>query len=34
MSKMSIQIFEKYAKEYDSWYDKNKFAYESEILAS
>ncbi len=33
MIKMSIEIFEKYAREYDSWYDKNKFAYESEILA-
>ena len=29
----NIEIFEKYAKEYDSWYDENRFAYESEILA-
>ncbi|MEW6009633.1 MAG: class I SAM-dependent methyltransferase [Candidatus Omnitrophota bacterium] len=26
-------IFDRYAKEYDSWYDKNKFAYLSELEA-
>jgi len=29
----SVKIFEKYAKEYDDWYDKNKFVYQSEVLA-
>jgi len=29
----NIQIFETYAWEYDQWFDENKYAYESEILA-
>jgi len=29
----SIEIFEKHAQEYDKWFDKNRFVYESEILA-
>jgi len=28
-----IQIFEKYAQEYDDWFDVNRFTFESEILA-
>ncbi|NOR47556.1 MAG: methyltransferase domain-containing protein [Methanosarcinaceae archaeon] len=28
-----MEIFEKYAKEYDEWFDANRFAYESEIQA-
>jgi ubiquinone/menaquinone biosynthesis C-methylase UbiE len=28
-----IQIFEKWAEEYDKWFDENRFAYESEALA-
>jgi ubiquinone/menaquinone biosynthesis C-methylase UbiE len=27
----SILVFEKFSKEYDGWYDANRFAYESEI---
>ena len=29
----SIEIFEKYAQEYDEWFDTNRFAYESEVRA-
>jgi ubiquinone/menaquinone biosynthesis C-methylase UbiE len=29
----SIEIFEKYAQEYDGWFDVNRFAYQSEVLA-
>ncbi|OGS40655.1 MAG: hypothetical protein A3K77_04310 [Euryarchaeota archaeon RBG_13_31_8] len=29
----SIQIFEKYAQGYDQWFGKNKYVYESEVLA-
>ena len=29
----SVEVFEKFAKEYDAWFDKNKLAYESELLA-
>ncbi|NOR48350.1 MAG: methyltransferase domain-containing protein, partial [Methanosarcinaceae archaeon] len=29
----SIEIFDKYAKEYDEWFDANRFAYVSEIQA-
>ncbi len=29
----SIEIFEKYAQEYDEWFDVNRFAYQSEVLA-
>ncbi len=29
----SIGVFEKFTKEYDTWFDKNKIAYESELLA-
>ncbi len=29
----SIEIFEKYAQEYDEWFDVNRFAYESEVRA-
>jgi ubiquinone/menaquinone biosynthesis C-methylase UbiE len=29
----NIQVFEKYVKEYDEWYEENRFAYESEIQA-
>jgi len=29
----SIQIFEKWAQEYDTWFDENKFTFESEVLA-
>lgn len=29
----SIEVFEKYAQEYDDWFEKNNFIYESEILA-
>jgi ubiquinone/menaquinone biosynthesis C-methylase UbiE len=29
----SIEIFEKYAKEYDDWFEKNKYVYKSEIKA-
>ncbi|MHC1635338.1 MAG: class I SAM-dependent methyltransferase [Candidatus Methanospirareceae archaeon] len=29
----SIEIFERYAQEYDEWFDANRFAYESEIQA-
>ncbi len=29
----SIEVFEKHAKQYDEWFEKNKFVYESEILA-
>ena len=29
----SIQVFEKWAQEYDEWFDINRFAYESEVLA-
>ncbi|MEK7396818.1 MAG: methyltransferase domain-containing protein [Candidatus Poribacteria bacterium] len=28
-----IQVFEKWAQEYDDWFDINRFAYESEVLA-
>jgi len=28
-----IQVFEKWAREYDEWFDINRFAYNSEILA-
>ena len=28
-----MNVFNKYTKEYDSWYDKNKYAYLSEIEA-
>ncbi len=28
-----IKPFEKYHKRYDDWFEKNRFAYESEILA-
>jgi len=28
-----VEIFEKYAEEYDGWFDKHRFAYESEIVA-
>jgi len=29
----SIEIFEKYAQEYDEWFEVNRFAYESEVRA-
>jgi len=29
----SIEIFERYAQEYDEWFDANRFAYESEVQA-
>jgi len=29
----NLRIFEKSAQEYDSWFDSNKFVYESEVLA-
>jgi ubiquinone/menaquinone biosynthesis C-methylase UbiE len=29
----SIEIFERYAQEYDEWFDANRFAYESEVRA-
>ncbi len=29
----SIEVFEEHALEYDRWFEENKFAYESEILA-
>lgn len=29
----SVEIFEKYAQEYDAWFDTNRFAYESEVRA-
>ncbi|HEC93071.1 MAG TPA: class I SAM-dependent methyltransferase, partial [Candidatus Atribacteria bacterium] len=29
----SIEIFEKYAREYDAWFDENRFVYESEVQA-
>ncbi len=29
----NIEIFEKYAQEYDEWFDRNRFVYESEVLA-
>ena len=29
----SIEIFEKYAQEYDEWFDMNRFTYESEVQA-
>ena len=28
-----IQIFDELAQEYDKWFDENRFAYESEVLA-
>jgi len=28
-----VKIFEKYAEEYDGWFDRHRFAYESEIVA-
>jgi len=31
--KENIQVFEMFAREYDSWFDTNRFAYESEVLA-
>jgi ubiquinone/menaquinone biosynthesis C-methylase UbiE len=31
--KENIQVFEMFAGEYDSWFDANRFAYESEVLA-
>jgi hypothetical protein len=30
---MAFEPFEKYAQKYDEWFDKNKFAYESELQA-
>jgi ubiquinone/menaquinone biosynthesis C-methylase UbiE len=29
----SVEIFEKHAKSYDEWFNRNRFVYESEILA-
>src|SRR3989337_219392 len=29
----NIQIFDELAQEYDKWFDENRFAYESEVLA-
>jgi ubiquinone/menaquinone biosynthesis C-methylase UbiE len=29
----NIQVFEKFAEEYDQWFDSNRFIYESEIIA-
>jgi ubiquinone/menaquinone biosynthesis C-methylase UbiE len=29
----NIQIFEKFAEEYDQWFDSNRFIYESELIA-
>jgi len=29
----NIKIFEKYATEYDLWFEKNRYAYESELMA-
>ena len=29
----SIEVFERYAKEYDNWFERNRFAYRSEIEA-
>ncbi len=29
----NIEVFERYALEYDRWFEENRFAYESEILA-
>jgi len=29
----NIQIFEEFAQEYDEWFDKNRFIYESEVFA-
>jgi len=29
----NIEVFDKYAQEYDEWFDANRFAYESEVLA-
>lgn len=33
VSLRNIQIFDKFAEEYDNWFDKHNFVYESELLA-